>query len=72
MTDFLSCCKWIRVKAVITDKYVEKAKKMPSDEKVYEVLKKDSTNDYKRKLVNILTRLKMKKRSRNTAKLNNG
>jgi len=27
MTDFLSCCKWIRVKAVITDKYVEKAKK---------------------------------------------
>lgn len=45
---------------------------MPSNEKVYEVLKKDSTNDDKRKLVNILSRLKMKKRSRNTAKLNNG
>jgi len=41
-----------------TAEYEEKVKEMLSDEKVYEVLKKDTTAVYKRKLVSILTRLK--------------
>jgi len=41
-----------------TAEYEEKVKEMLSDEKVYEVPKKDPTAVYKRKLGSILTRLK--------------
>jgi len=41
-----------------TAEYEEKVKEMLIDEKVYEVLKKDPTAVYKRKLASILTRLK--------------
>jgi len=41
-----------------TAEYEEKVKEVLSDEKVYEVLKKDPTAVYKRQLVSILTRLK--------------
>ena len=40
------------------DDYENKVKQMLSDEKTYEVLNKDPTSRYKRKLGNILKRLK--------------